>query len=173
MTLRDLIESRCLDLGIGRGEFLRRAGFASVLKALLPTDGTEEELEIHPVPSVLVERIAQGLGLPVETVVDAIAESRTKLETANWAVFKPHAVVLLWRHGTPAADSASCPLRTQIRFIEGSHPDSYLGQALANLPQHTCASTLAAVLINYGPNQVVFYDSLGYELERLNPLTHE
>lgn len=168
MTLRSLIEARCLELGMTRGEFVRRAGYQNITKALLPTDDISEDLSVQPAPSPLVQRIAHGLRLPLEEVVVAIADSRRKLEAPYPAAFEPRAFPIYRAPSPPRGGTVAGGPPQEIRFVPDSHPDTYIGQCLAYMQGREFPGLeLESFVVNYGPDHAIRYGALGDEIEHL------
>ena len=170
MNLKQLIEKRLEELGIRRGELVRRMGYSNISKGCRRLDDLCEGdfAFVHNLRPMLVK----GLAVEVEVVDATIREMVDKMDAEYRAAFEPFAVVL------PERDRPS-PIFAYvlgggqesriIEFEEGSSPDTYKEQALRKMPDSIIAmGRSTSVIVNYSPDHAVEFDREGNKLYELD-----
>jgi hypothetical protein len=170
-----LIEDRRRLLGLTRRDVVRRAGYRNVSKGLRRLD----ELLAGEWRKArgLIDRLPAALGMPAETVNEAVSETDRQMraaEDAAWrAAFKPHAIILT-EHTRPTqitfAAICGADRKLRIEFEPGSNRISYIRQALDQVRRRSPIEFYGraiGVIVNYSPDDAVRFDLTGNALEVL------
>ena len=174
LSIARLIRRRFQDLGITRGELVRRMGYANIAKGCRRIDqicgGRVEFAE-----NLRVE-LAEGLEVEVKVIDESIEVTRAELfaaeDKAYRASFKPHAVILT-EQSVPSqitfyAMTGGARHRI-IAFKDGSTPESYEKQAREALPRVVpFLGKPTGYVINYSPEFALRFNKDGRLVARLN-----
>lgn len=174
LSIARLIRRRIQDLGITRGELVRRMGYANIAKGCRRIDricgGRVEFAE-----NLRVE-LAEGLEVEVKVIDESIEVARAELieaeDQAYRASFKPHAVILT-EQSVPSqitfyAMTGGSGHRI-IQFKEGSNPETYAIQAREALPNVVpFLGAPTGYVINYTPDFALRFNKDGRLVARLS-----
>jgi hypothetical protein len=174
LAIAALIRSRMAELGLSRGEFVKRLGYKNIAKGIRRIDvlcdgdleGTEHFLDVLP----------QALETSAETVKLALEQTVRELELAEkqeseardqiWReTFLPHGIILTERTVPSSIFVAAMIgveklLRIDLDLAQG--PVSFVRQVLDRLPEAVPAfGKPIGFVINYSPATAVRFDSNG------------
>ena len=174
LAIAALIRSRMTELGLSRGELVKRLGYKNVAKGIRRIDvlcagdieGTKHFLDVLP----------QALELSEETVKRALDQTVRELELAEqqeadardkiWReTFRPHAIILTERSvPSPIFVAAMIGVEKLLRIdLDATQgPVSFVRQVLDCLPEKVPAfGKTVGFVINYSPDQAVRFDRNG------------
>ena len=174
LAIAALVRSRMAELGLSRGEFVKRLGYKNIAKGIRrinvlcdgDLEGTKHFLDVLP---QALETSAETVKLALEQTVREIelaekheAEARDKIWRQN---FCPHAIILTERTvPSPIFVAAMIGveklLRIDLDLSQG--PVSFVRHVLDRLPDQvpTFGKPIGFV-INYSPDRAVRFDSNG------------
>ena len=173
MTLDQLIQTRLAELEMKRSELVRGMGYAQdkLSKGCTRIDRIREgDLRLA---WNLREGLAQGLQVTTEIVEAAIDATFAAQEAAWRAAFKPYGVVRTTNRGQPTCSLTIFALSGQaekltFHFEEGSNPETFVDQALSQLPDHVMGlGETTGFVVNYTPDEAILYDKQGRQIEKL------
>ena len=181
LAIAALIRSRMTELGLSRGEFVKRLGYKNVAKGIrridVLCDGDLEETKhfLDVLPQAL-ETSAETVKLALEQTVRELelaekqeAEAHDKIWREN---FCPHAIILTERTvPSPIFVAAMIGVEKLLRIdVEATQgPVSFVRQVLDRLPEGVPAFGKAiGFVINYSPDKAVRFDSNGHPIAILD-----
>ena len=171
--LRALIERRLRELELSPATFVfNRIGGENITRTYDYLRGFDEDLEMHPMPEPTCRSLVQALEVPYEQVRAAASNSYKRL-SEGWVGFIPHAETVLHPYDGPPIRGFGAmilDLDTRIDFVPGSHPDSFIRQAVerwGRRRRHPRVRRFHSIIINYAPGMAVRVNSAGTEIERL------
>jgi hypothetical protein len=162
------------ELGLARGELVKRLGYKNLAKGIRRIDalreghivGTKELLDVLPqaleISAETVTRALDQTVREIELAEKREAEARDKIWREN---FRPHAIILTERSvPSPIFVAAMVGveklLRIDLHATQG--PVSFVRQVLDRLPEEVPAfGKTAGFVINYSPDQAVRFDPNG------------
>jgi hypothetical protein len=181
LAIAALIRSRMLELGLSRGEFVKRLGYKNIAKGIRRIDALCEG-DIKGTKQFL-DMLTQALETSAETVKRALdqtvreielaekqeAEARDKIWREN---FLPHAVILTERTvPSPIFVAAMIGVEKLLRIdLDATQgPVSFVRQVLNHLPERVPAfgNTIGFVL-NYFPDKAIRFDPNGQPIAILD-----
>ncbi len=178
LAITVLIVGRSKELGLGRTELVRRAGYANIAKGLRRLD----ELCDGEFRSTrgLLKSLPSVLEVPADVVVKAVEDTKRyfrETEDAAWrAAFVPHAIIITDRKiPSPIFAAAIIGVDRLIRvdFDLTASPTTFVEQALRGvrekLGKGSCGQIPAfgkptGVIVNYSPDHAVEFDLNGNPL---------
>jgi hypothetical protein len=180
LAIAALIRSRLTELGLSRGEFVKRQGCKNIAKGIRRIDvlcegnieGTKQLMDVLP---QALETSAEIVTLALDQTVREIelaekheAEARDKIWREN---FCPHAIILTQRTVpspifVAAIIGVEKLLRIDLDATQG--PVSFVRQVLDRLPEGVPAfGKPIGFVINYSPDKAVRFDSNGQPIAML------
>ena len=174
LAIATLIRSRMAELGLSRGEFVKRLGYKNIAKGIRRIDALcEGDLEGT---KYFLDVLPQALETSAETVKGALdqtvreielaekqeAEARDKIWREN---FCPHGIILTERTVpspifVAALIGVEKLLRIDLDATQG--PVSFVRQVLNRLPEEVAAfGKPIGFVINYSPDQAIRFDLNG------------
>jgi hypothetical protein len=181
LAIATLIRSRMAELGLSRGEFVKRLGYKNIAKGIRRIDvlcdgdleGTKHFLDVLP---QALETSAETVKLALDQTVRELelaekqeAEARDKIWREN---FRPHAIILTERTVpspifVAAIIGVEKLLRIDLDATQG--PVSFVKQVLDRLPEGVPAfGKTAGFVINYSPDKAVRFDPNGQPIAILD-----
>jgi hypothetical protein len=172
---------RMTELGLSRGELVKRLGYKNIAKGIRRIDvlcegdleGTKQFLDVLPqaleTSAETVKRAIDQTVREIELAEKQEAEARDKLWREN---FRPHAIILTERTvPSPIFVAAIVGVETLLRIdldpTQG--PVSFVRQTLDRLPQRVPAfGKPIGFVINYSPDKAVRFDSNGQPIAMLD-----
>ena len=162
--LQRLIENRTNNLGIDRGELLRRMGYTNLVKGYRRLAEFESGNFKHA--KQLRNMLASGLDLPVTEVDHEITQTwqqiSDELDAEYRMKFHPHAIILTERTiPSPIFVAALMGVDRLLRidFKKGSSPITYARLARKKLPEDVPAfGKTTGFVVNYAPDRAVEFD---------------
>jgi hypothetical protein len=181
LAIATLIRSRLTELGLSRGEFVKRLGYKNIAKGIRRIDvlcegnieGTKQFMDVLP---QALETSAEIVTLALDQTVREIelaeqqeAEARDKI----WReTFCPHAIVLTERTvPSPIFVAAIIGIEKLLRIdLDATQgPVSFVRQVLDRLPEGVPAfGKPIGFVINYSPDKAVRFDSNGQPIAMLD-----
>ena len=181
LAIATLIRSRLTELGLSRGEFVKRLGYKNIAKGIRRIDvlcegnieGTKQFMDVLP---QALETSAEIVTLALDQTVREIelaeqqeAEARGKIWREN---FCPHAIVLTERTApSPIFVAAIIGIEKLLRIdLDATQgPVSFVRQVLDRLPEEVPAfGKPIGFVINYSPDKSVRFDSNGQPIATLD-----
>jgi len=181
LAIAALIRSRLTELGLSRGEFVKRLGYKNIAKDIRRIDvlcegnieGTKHFIDVLP---QALETSAEIVTLALDQTVREIelaeqqeAEAHDKLWREN---FCPHAIVLTERTvPSPIFVAAIIGIEKLLRIdLDATQgPVSFVRQVLDRLPEGVPAfGEPIGFVINYSPDRAVRFDSNGQPIAILD-----
>jgi hypothetical protein len=174
LAIATLIRSRMTELGLSRGEFVKRLGYKNIAKGIRRIDvlcegnveGTKQFMDVLP---QALETSAEIVTLALDQTVQEIelaeqqeAGARDKIWREN---FCPHAIVLTERTvPSPIFVAAIIGIEKLLRIdLDATQgPVSFVRQVLDRIPEGVPAfGKPMGFVINYSPDKAVRFDSNG------------
>jgi hypothetical protein len=181
LAIATLIQSRMTELGLSRGEFVKRLGYKNIAKGIRRIDilcdgdleGTKHFLDVLP---QALETSAETVKLALEQTVRELelaekqeAEARDKIWREN---FRPHAIILAERTvPSPIFVAAMIGVEKLLRIdLDATQgPVSYVRQVLDRLPEGVPAfGKPIGFVINYSPDKAIRFDLKGQPIAVLD-----
>ena len=181
LAIATLIRSRMTELGLSRGEFVKRLGYRNIAKGIRRIDalcegdveGTKQFLDVLPqaleTSAETVKRALDQTVRELELAEKQEAEARDKIWREN---FRPHAIILTERTVpspifVAAIIGVEKLLRIDLDATEGLV--SFVRQALDHLPERVPAfGKPIGFVINYSPDKAVRFDPNGQPIAILD-----
>jgi hypothetical protein len=181
LAIATLVRSRMTELGLSRGEFVKRLGYKNIAKGIRRIDvlcdgdigGTKQFLDVLPqaleTSAETVKRALDQTVRELELAEKQEAEARDKICREN---FRPHVIILTERSvPSPIFVAAMIGveklLRIDLDAIQG--PVSFVRQVLDRLPEEVPAfGKTVGFVINYSPDQAVRFDPNGQPIAILD-----
>ena len=181
LAIATLIRSRLTELGLSRGEFVKRLGYKNIAKGIRRIDvlcegnieGTKQFIDVLP---QALETSAEIVTLALDQTVRELelaakqeAEARDKIWREN---FRPHVIILTERTvPSPIFVAAIIGVEKLLRIdldpTQG--PVSFVRQALDRLPEGVPAfGKPIGFVLNYSPDKAVRFDRNGQPIASLN-----
>jgi hypothetical protein len=181
LAIRNLIEARSRELGLGQAELVRRCGYKNISKGIRRLDqlcagnlqkatsltaGLPLALELSP------EIVQQTMDETLEQLEERASRTAAEAEAAWRASFKPHAY-LLGTYDRPSqllffGITGGAERWLKIRLDISQPPVSYAGQALAvarKTPFVQYFGRTTGFIVNYSPDHAVRFDLDGNPAE--------
>ena len=128
-----LIHRRVLELRLDPPTFVfSRFGGENITRTYDYLKGFDSDVEKHPIPEPTCRDLAGALEVPYEQVRAAASNSYKRL-SEGWVSFVPHAEIVLHPYDGIWTWKFTGGLNTRIDFIPGSHPDTFVAQAVKGL----------------------------------------
>jgi hypothetical protein len=180
LAIAALIRSRITELGLSRGEFVKRLGYKNIAKGIRRIDvlcegnveGTKQLMDVLP---QALETSAEIVTLALDQTVREIelaekqeAEARDKIWREN---FRPHAIILTHRTvPSPIFVAAIIGVEKLLRIdLDAQGPVSFVRQVLDRLPEWVPAfGKPIGFVINYSSDKAVRFDSNGQPIAILD-----
>jgi hypothetical protein len=181
LAIAALIRSRMAELGLSRGEFVKRLGYKNIAKGIRRIDvlcdgdleGTKHFLDVLP---QALETSAETVKLALDQTVRELelaekqeAEARDKIWREN---FRPHGIILTEKTVpspifVAALIGVEKLLRIDLDATQG--PVSFVRQVLDRLPDQVPAfGKPIGFVINYSPDRAVRFDLKGQPIAILD-----
>jgi hypothetical protein len=177
LAIATLIRSRLTELGLSRGEFVKRLGYKNIAKGIRlcegNIEGTKQFMDVLP---RALETSAEIVTLALDQTVRELelaekqeAEVRDKIWREN---FRPHAIILTERSvPSPIFVAAMIGVEKLLRIdLDATQgPVSFVRQVLDRLPEGVPAfGKPMGFVINYSPDKAVRFDSNGQPIAMLD-----
>jgi hypothetical protein len=178
LPIHDLVETRLKELGMRRGELVRRCGFKNVGKGIRRIEamcsGDLDSLSARMILKALPKAIDVGedvVGVAVCETADSLNLAAADREAAWRTSFRPHGY-LCGTEPRPLSNALYCfcggPERLRIPLDCSQPAVTYTKQALAvvrKMPSTIFFGPTTGFFVNYAPDFAVRFDLNGHPVE--------